>query len=807
MSEKLAFLDRYNIRTKLLAAFMAVAVLVAVMGGVGFWNVRSLNSAINDIRTASPLAQGAMKLEVAVAEDMALIREMAQAFNQGAVEKNWAAHQENIENFNTIQAQMLGQESREGLADAENSGAGDGAAARGSLTHDDALVGRVQEVGRLYRDRLLPAMTAYHEKAAESLRMTSALQNAELGSARYDEIWSSVETLDRGKVDLKDEALGIGDDLLSRIAALEEEAGAAIQEAWTGSDGTVRAATLLLALGTALSLIVALAIGWIAGNHISRPLTHITEGARSMAAGDFTATLELDRGDEVGELAASFGEIREAFEGMAGEVSSLTSSVSRGELDKRGATEAFQGSYADLIGGVNGLIEAFVPPIEVTSDYVDRVSKGQIPDTIQEEYHGEFDAIKRDLNRMVDVMRGLDTQVTRVVTGLKEGDLEARADASGFEGSWKDLLGGLNEGLDAMYEPNSIGIGILLKAAEGDYTVRMDGEWPGTYGQIKYACNTVINAMDEGMSQVAVSADQVASAADQINSGSQSLAQGTSEQASTLEEVASSLQEMGSMSDQSSANAREVKSISDGARQGTEKGVESMNRLSEAMDRIKASSDETAKIVKTIDEIAFQTNLLALNAAVEAARAGDAGKGFAVVAEEVRNLAMRSAEAAKTTAQLIQESVGNAEGGVTLNAEVMEHLNEIAKQVVQVSEVMEEVASAADQQSMGLDQVNLAVEQMNQTTQQTAANAEESSSASEELTSQAEELRGLVSAYRLSGKSGAGDVGWSKRAEAAPVVLATGAGGSDKPNGKGNGLGHKAPFDTHEAEDSIPGEF
>ena len=257
--------------------------------------------------------------------------------------------------------------------------------------------------------------------------------------------------------------------------------------------------------------------------------------------------------------------------------------------------------------------------------------------------------------------------------------------------------------------------------------------------------------------------------------------------------------------------------MSDGARSGADRGVDAMKRLSEAMERIKASSDETAKIVKTIDEIAFQTNLLALNAAVEAARAGDAGKGFAVVAEEVRNLAMRSAEAAKSTAQLIEESVTNAAGGVSLNSEVLGNLQEIQKQVVQVSEVMDEIVAAAEQQSEGVTQINVAVEQMNQVTQQTAANAEESSSASEELTSQAEELRQLVGGYVISGVSDGGN-GSRREAPVRRVQRTTPAaaptnGRSKKKAlaGKSNGNGHAKsasrliPFEDD--GDSVLGEF
>jgi len=253
--------------------------------------------------------------------------------------------------------------------------------------------------------------------------------------------------------------------------------------------------------------------------------------------------------------------------------------------------------------------------------------------------------------------------------------------------------------------------------------------------------NKVLTTMTNTL---AAGAEQTASAANQVSSASQSLAQGASEQAASLEETSSSLEEMSSMTKKNAETAQQAAALSGEAKAAADKGNAAMGRMSTAIHDIQKSASETAKIIKTIDEIAFQTNLLALNAAVEAARAGEAGKGFAVVAEEVRNLAMRSAEAAKTTSSLIEGSVNNARNGVTIATEVGATLGEITAFSNKVNGLIAEIAAAGHEQATGIGQVNIAVTQMDKVTQSNAAAAEESASASEELSAQAEQMAGVV---------------------------------------------------------------
>jgi len=235
--------------------------------------------------------------------------------------------------------------------------------------------------------------------------------------------------------------------------------------------------------------------------------------------------------------------------------------------------------------------------------------------------------------------------------------------------------------------------------------------------------------------------DRVRASSNQINTASQMLADGANKQAASLEQTSASLGELSAMTKQNADNAREAKELANHARHAAESGTAEIQNMSQAMDAIKEASNNIAKIVKSIDEIAFQTNLLALNAAVEAARAGEAGMGFAVVADEVRSLAQRSAKAARETAEKIEDSITKSDRGVRISLQVARSFEEIMEKVRKVDDLVANIASASKEQSEGISQASVAVSEVDKVTQSNAANAEESAAAAQELNAQADALK------------------------------------------------------------------
>ena len=481
-----------------------------------------------------------------------------------------------------------------------------------------------------------------------------------------------------------------------------------------------------------------------------QPINVTAEYVDQISKGNIPAKITDNYNGDFNKIKGNLNACIDVMNGLLTETDTLIKATQEGKLQTRGNADAFPGGWGKLVGGVNNLVEAFVRPINVTAEYVDQISKGNIPAKITDTYNGDFNEIKKNLNACIDVMNGLLAETDGLIKATQDGKLQTRGNADAFAGGWGKLVGGINNLIEAFVKPINETARIMTAMANKDLTVRVTDEYKGEFGDLKNNLNKTSEALDEALTQVSMAVGQVAGASGQISAGSQTLAQGASEQASSLEEITSTMEEMASQTKQNAASANEAKNLAAATKSGAEKGGQAMVKMSQAIDDIKQSSDKTAKIVKTIDEIAFQTNLLALNAAVEAARAGEAGKGFAVVAEEVRNLAQRSAEAAKNTASMIEESVKNAGNGVQISKEVGQSLTEIGEAARKVNDLVAEIAAASKEQTQGIEQVNQSLGQMSSLTQSSAANAEESASAAEELNAQAEELSNMTSQFSLS---------------------------------------------------------
>jgi methyl-accepting chemotaxis protein len=341
-------------------------------------------------------------------------------------------------------------------------------------------------------------------------------------------------------------------------------------------------------------------------------------------------------------------------------------------------------------------------------------------------------------------------QVTRVASQIARGDFSGERLAI----ESKDEIGALATAFTEMVDSLRVKVRSVQRIADGDLTE--DIQLASQDDELGKSLVAMSESLNDILSQVQVAVDQVAAGAAQVSSASQDLSQGATESASSLEEISSSVNEINGQSRQNADNATEANSIAKEASSSAQAGDRQMTELKGAMGSISHASDEIKKVVKVIDDIAFQINLLALNANVEAARAGKYGKGFAVVAEEVRNLAVRSAEAVKETTAMVESSVSSIEQGNELTDQTAAQLQEIVDGSLRVAQFLEEIAAASKEQALAIDQITEGLSQVDQVTQANTASAEESASASEELSSQAEQLRGAIAAFKVKGSSGNG---------------------------------------------------
>jgi methyl-accepting chemotaxis protein len=348
--------------------------------------------------------------------------------------------------------------------------------------------------------------------------------------------------------------------------------------------------------------------------------------------------------------------------------------------------------------------------------------------------------------------RRAQSEVESLLAGAVAGDLSTRIDAEQFDGFMRDLCSGINGLVEAVVKPlDAIGE-VAASLAAGDLTQTMDGHFQGQFGDVQSALNGSVQTLMEMVEKINDTAAELSTEASTISEGNAELNDRTQEQAASLEETASAVEEMTSTTRQNADNAQKASKLSEEASTLANKGGEVVGRAVQAMESINGASKKIADIIGVIDEIAFQTNILALNAAVEAARAGEQGRGFAVVASEVRNLAQRSAGAAKEIKGLISDSVEKVAEGSNLVNETGPTLGEIVNSVSLVSSIVADIAAASEEQSSGVESINQAVMKMDEMTQKNAALVEEAAATSSAMDTKARGLSDLMTYFNVRGE-------------------------------------------------------
>ena len=436
------------------------------------------------------------------------------------------------------------------------------------------------------------------------------------------------------------------------------------------------------------------------------------------------APLKDEKGNIVGGLEYVLDISKEM--GVTDGVLHLVQASVEGKLDTRADTEKFEGNYRKIIQGVNDTLDAIIRPLNVAAEYVDRISKGDIPEEITDEYQGDFNEIKNNLNMLVQAMNRVTKFAQEISAGNLTVEMEKRSEHD-------ELMDNLNMLVQAMNRVTKL----AQEIAAGNLTVEVEKR--SEHDELMAALEKMVEDLTGVALNIQDSADQVASGSQQISSSAQQISQGATEQSASVEEVSSSMEQMNSTVAQNADNAKETASIAGKASKDAEDGGRSVSETVQAMKSI-------ADKISIIEDIARQTNMLSLNAAIEAARAGDHGKGFAVVAAEVRKLAERSQTAAKEIASLSGTSVEIAENAGKL-------IEEIVPGIQKTSELVQEINASSAEQSDGIHQVTKAVEQLDQVIQQSATATEEMASTSEELTAQADQLRQAAKFFKVKNQN------------------------------------------------------